>query len=263
MNIDWIYDLPALSLAAVVVGSLTCFGLVGMRVTRPLVVRWLGDPHPHNDVVSLLLATLGVLYGITLGLVSIAAWEAYEGTASGVDQEVAVAAALIADVDLLPEPARTEVLQSIALWRDHVVNESWPAQREGLKPESESAMLHRVERALVNFVPRTATEGALLAAALSEVNGLVRLGMQRFEAVESGLPRILWRIVILGAIQLIVCLWLQSSAKISLVYFSTAMVAGLLGLLIFFLAEVNNPLRGDYGISSDGFRDLRINLTAP
>ena len=119
-------------------------------------------------------------------------------------------------------------------------------------------MLHQVERALVHFEPRTAAETALLSAALSELNALVRLGMQRFESVDAGLPSMLWWIVILGAIQLIVCMWLQSSTKVSLAYFSAAMVAGLLGLHIFFLAEVNNPMRGDYGIPSDGFRDLLV-----
>lgn len=42
MNLDWIYDLSAMSLAAVIVGSLLTFALVGMWVTRPLVIRWLG-----------------------------------------------------------------------------------------------------------------------------------------------------------------------------------------------------------------------------
>jgi len=131
------------------------------------------------------------------------------------------------------------------------------------RPLDPEAAVHRVERALVHFEPRTTAETALQAAALSELNGLVRLGMQRFEAVEAGLPTMLWWIVILGAVQLIACMWLQSSAKVSLAYFSTAMVAGLLGLLIFFLAEVNNPMRGEYGIHSDGFRDLRITFAAP
>src|SRR5690606_26511115 len=142
MSVNWIYNLSEVPLALVIVGSLTVFSLVGRRLTRPLVIRWLGYPQSQPAVISILLATMGVLYGITLGLVSIASWEAYEGTASVVEQEAAVAAALIADVDLLPEPARTEILQSIALWRDHIVNTSWPAQRQGLKPREESAMLH-------------------------------------------------------------------------------------------------------------------------
>jgi len=260
---EWIYDLSELSLALVIVGGSLVFSLVGMRVARPWVARWLGATHPHNDLLSIMLATTGLLYGITLGLVSIAAWSAYEATADSVAQEAAVAAALIADVDVFPEPARTEILQSIAVWRDHVVNESWPAQRRGVKPKAESAVLHRVEQALVHFEPQTAAQTALLQAALKELNELVRLGMLRFESIEGGLPHMLWWIVILGAVQLIGCMWLLSSSKPSLAYFSTAMVAGLLGLLIFFLAEVNNPMRGDYGISSHGFRDLPLDVSPP
>lgn len=263
MNTDWIYDLSEISLALVIVGTLVLFSLVGMRVTRPWVVRWLGTTHGHNDVITNLLATIGVLYGITLGLVSIAAWEAYEGIAEGVEQEVAVATALIADVDVFPEPARTEIMRGIAAWRDHVVNESWPAQRQGLRPSEESAMLHQVERDLAHFEPTTQAQTALLRAALTELNELVRLGMRRFEAVGTGLPSMLWWIVILGAVQLIACTWLLSCEKPSLAYFSNAMVAILLGLLIFFLAEMNNPMRGEYSITSDGFNDLPLTVSAP
>ena len=94
MNMYWVYDLPNWLFAAMTVAVAVAIGLTGFYATRKWVRRVHGDEHSHNDIIGFFLGTIGLFYGITLGLVAVGIWQNYSDLDTKVDQEASALAAL-------------------------------------------------------------------------------------------------------------------------------------------------------------------------
>jgi hypothetical protein len=73
----------------------------------------------YNDLVSTTLATVGVFYGITLGLISVGAWQSFTDVSTQVAQESSLIAVMYREVSSYPEPAKTELQNSLRLYKIH------------------------------------------------------------------------------------------------------------------------------------------------
>jgi hypothetical protein len=91
MNMYWVYDLPNWLFAVLTVA----IGLIGFYATRKYVRRVHGDEISHNDIVGFFLGTIGLFYGITLGLVAVGTWQTYSDVDTKVDQEASALARCI------------------------------------------------------------------------------------------------------------------------------------------------------------------------
>ncbi len=72
-------------------------------IVRRLIVTLLVK---HNDLVSYFLGSLGVFYGLALGLIAVATWENYTEIDGVVSRESAAVASLYRDLDGYPQPLR-------------------------------------------------------------------------------------------------------------------------------------------------------------
>src|SRR6516162_10223274 len=124
MNMYWVYDLPNWLFAVLTVAVAIC--LVGFYATRQWVRRVHGEEISHNDIVGFFLGTIGLYYGITLGLVAVGTWQAYSDVDTKVDQEAAGLAALYRDVSNFPEPTRSELQADLREYTRKVIDVLWP-----------------------------------------------------------------------------------------------------------------------------------------
>ena len=77
MSFYWIYDLPNWLLCTLIVAVTVGLALAGLFITRPIVKQLVGASSKHNDLVSYFLGSMGVFYGLALGLIAVATWENY------------------------------------------------------------------------------------------------------------------------------------------------------------------------------------------
>jgi hypothetical protein len=106
LNLHWLHSLPEWQFCLIVVFAFVAVAVGGQMAARPLLRRWFGD-RDFNDLVGNYLSAFGVLYGITLGLISVGAWENYGDVESKVSTEAAAVASLYRNADCYPEPTRT------------------------------------------------------------------------------------------------------------------------------------------------------------
>ena len=114
MNMYWVYDLPNWLFAVLTVAVAVAIGLIGFCATRQWVRQVHGEEISHNDIVGFFLGTIGLYYGITLGLVAVGTWQAYSDVDTKVDQEASSLAALYRGVSNFPEPKRSELQAEFA-----------------------------------------------------------------------------------------------------------------------------------------------------
>jgi len=129
MNMYWVYDLPNWLFAALTVAVAVAIGLIGFYATRKWVRRVHGDEISHNDIVGFFLGTIGLFYGITLGLVAVGTWEAYSDVDNKVGEEASALAGLYRDVSSFPDPKRAELQTDLREYAHQVIDVAWPLQR--------------------------------------------------------------------------------------------------------------------------------------
>ena len=80
------------------------------------------------------------------------------------------------------------------------------------------------------------------------------------KSVVAGLPAPLWSVVLVGAFLNIAVTWFFDMKSQSMHFWMTVVFSGLLGLLIFLLAAMDNPFRGGISVSPEAF-ELLYNQT--
>ena len=243
-------DLPAWAFCLIVVSLVVGVALIGQRLVRPRLQRWFGDAD-HNDVVGHYIAAFGVLYGIMLGLISVAAWENFGEVEDLVSHEAAAVAALYRNVDCYPEPVRAELTTLLRDYTRHLIDVSWPEMQRGIVPRSGHPLILRVEKTLVAFEPTT--EGQILQhrESIYRFNHMVELRRLRMDCVEWRLPTILWVVVLAGSLMSFVLTWLLVVKNETLHNVLTSVMATLLGFLIYFLLSLDLPFEGQHGVGAD------------
>lgn len=262
MNFYWIYDLPNWLFATLTISIFVAFSTIGLWISRRLVLRWFGG-HSHNDVVSYYLSTAGVFYGITLGLIAVGTFTTFSEIDRGVSKEAALIAALYRNVSTYPEPARGELRRMVEDYTRFVIDEEWPQQRRGIVPLEGAARVTRLQQTLGAFNPAAEREKIIHAEALNEFGRLMEERRLRLQSVRSGLPVTMYMVVIIGALLNIMVSWLFVVENFRLHVMLNMLMAALLGLLVYLIAVMDNPFRGEFSVGPDAFEFVRDQLMTP
>ena len=251
MNFYWIYELANWQFAVICVGSFVTFALMGLFLTKNFIQR--NAMEDHNELLSAFMSGLGALYGITLGLIAVAAWENFDKIGDIVSSEAAVVISVYNDFRRLPEPYRGTLTTQLKSYVKHTIDEAWPAQQKGKVNKEGLSRLQNTYRTLLSFEPTNASQEILLDGATKNTNQLITLLESRMEKVEDGLPSAVWYVIIFGAILNISVTWLFHAEKRKVYTICVALYAALLGSLIFLVAAMDNPFRGEFSVSPDAF----------
>jgi hypothetical protein len=253
MNLLWLYLLPNWLFGTIVVGAFVAFSLAGQRLTRPVVHRWLGD-EDHNDLVGQFLSASGVYFGITLGLLSVGAWENYSGVDDAVTHEATTIGVLYRTIDTYPEPHRTVLVDQLRKYTRDEIDQSWPLQQQGISPAAVgSETLRQFYRYLTSVEPATESQKALHGEALRQFGNMVESRRQRLASVLTQLPPIVWLVVFGGSALNLALMWLFVVKNKPLHDLLTGTLAALLGLLVFLLAIMDFPFRGEFHVGPEAF----------
>lgn len=258
----WIYDLPNVVFGMFTITTFIVFGLLGLLAARHFLAKRWAHRRAQNEVVSYFFAAVGALYGITLGLISVGAWQNYADTDNKAGQEASAVAALYRDVDAFPEPTRTQLQISLHDYVRFIIEDDWPMQRKGQVPEGGRARLSRVQHRLYGFQPITESQKLIEAEAMKQFNKVTELREVRIQNVKSGLPAAVWWVVVLGAIINISFSWWFVVDSVRMHMLLTALFGGLIGLLVFLMAAMDNPYRGDFSVGPDALQAVYAGLMA-
>lgn len=262
LHLHWFRELPQWLFCLFVITVFLVVAVGGQIATRRLVRRWFGDGD-YNEIVGHYLSAFGVLYGITLGLISVAAWENFGDVEGKASAEAAAVASLYRNVDCYPEPKRTELTGVLRDYTRHVIDVSWPEMQRGILPYSSHTFVLRFQKALVGFEPLNEAQIALHRESLYRFNSMVEARRLRIDCVAWQLPTILWVVVLAGSLMSFMLTWLLVAERPLLHDVLTAILAGLLGLLIFFLATLDLPFEGTNSVGPDSFELVYEQVMTP
>jgi len=248
----WIYDIPTQSFAALSAGVFVGISVLGCFLLRPFLRLFVPRRSAANDVVGYVLSCFCVFYGILLGLLAVAVYQNYSQVEANVTREASSMAALYYDVSAYSEPQREQLLKSLRDYCQYVIEEAWPLQRKGIVPKEGVAKVRDFQTRLMQFQPKSKSDEIIHAETLRQFNNFVEHRRMRLHSVTTGIPSVMWYVVLVGAIINIAMVWLFD-VKLITHLFLGGLLAFYLGTMIFLIAAMDNPFRGEVSISPEAF----------
>lgn len=259
MSLLWLYQLHPFWLGALTVGALIGVSLLGLRSTRSLARRL---RPAQNDFANYFLAVVAVFYAVLVGLIAVAVWGNYTAIDGIASSEAVSASDVYRDVESYPPPVRDAVRGDLRAYVSFVIQQEWPAQRRGAGlPGEGQVMMQRIARELAVFEPATPGQQVVHGQTLRDLDDLFSNRRLRIEAVDSHLPRLMWLVVLAGAVIMIFMTYFFSVESEPLHRLLTAALSLVIGLVIFLILALDRPLIGYVSIDPSSFEDALTTMT--
>ncbi|MFY7969354.1 MAG: hypothetical protein ACOVNV_09700 [Pirellulaceae bacterium] len=251
----WIYDIPSPKLALLLAVGFALISWLGTIFVRPILRLFVRRRHDVNDIVGYILSCFGVFYGLLLGLLAVASYQNFENVEGIVADEAASLSALVRDVTAYPEPERQNLLWLLRDYTRYVVKDAWPLQRRGIVPEGGNVRMVAFHERLLKFEPKTAGQEIIHAEALGQFNKYLEARRKRLFSVTTSIPAAMWYVVLVGAVMNIALVWLFDMRLVSHLFLG-GLLSAFMGMMIFLIASLDNPFRGELSISSEPFQAI-------
>jgi hypothetical protein len=190
-----------------------------------------------------------------MGLLAVSAYQNKATVERSIMAEGTAVLALFRNVTAYPDQARVPLQESLRDYTLFVIDTEWPQMRRGEFAEGGMPLIDQLQQQITSFEPKTSGQHILHAETTNRFYEFLELRAERLYNATSSIPEIMWFVVLLGAFLSIFLVWL----------FNMSLIAGLFlgGLLSFFIGTVislimvlDQPLRGDFGISPEVFQLL-------
>ena len=233
----------------IIVGLFVIVSVAGLPIFGRLTAGRLRLTEEMNDDIIFFASAIGVFYSLTVGLIAVGVWSTYSSVEDVVSAEAASIASMYRDIGGYPEPARHELLAQLRGYTEFIITRAWPAQARGQLTDEATRRLNTIEQTLVSYEPATVGQQILHAETLHQMNDVTVLRRKRIHAIGSGLPSVMWSVVLIGAaLTISVTYFLQIQRTVHLVL--TAFFSMFIGLVVFVIASLDQPLSGPLAIDS-------------
>ena len=162
-----------------------------------------------------------------------------------------------------PDPKRGELQADLREYTRQLIDVGWPLQRRGIVPQNAAGAVNTLQTHLGSFEPATEGQKTLHAEAYREFSRIVELRRTRLKSVGAGLPMPLWYVLLVGAFLNIALTWFFHMRSQSMHFWMTVIFSALLGMLIFLLAAMDNPFRGEISVGPEAFEMVYEQLMKP
>jgi hypothetical protein len=207
----------------------------------------------HNDVAGFIYAVLGVAYAVLLGLMVVAVWQDWQAAHDSATQEANELAAVFWLAHGLPEPDGRHIQE---LARDYArveVLKEWPLMQHGKSSPKASELLDQMRASVEALHPTTDAQTVLYDNLLGRLHELGDARRARLLQAEEGLPAILWVVLLVGGTITVGFTYLFGLQSTTVHVLMVAALALVIGLVLFTVAALDYPFRGDISIGPDAF----------
>ena len=226
-------------------------GLILVQRTVSIATR-----RQHNDVTGFIYAVLGVVYAVLLGLMVVAVWEEWNEAAHTADDEANVLAEVFWLVDRMPESRGHHIQELARSYARVVVVKEWPLMGEEKSSPQAWDLLDDIRFSLQNFDPTTPEEQVVYEQGFERMRDLADARGDRLLQSKQGLPAILWVVLISGGIVVVSFTYLFGLDSTTIHLLMVASLALVISLVLFTVAALNFPFKGDITIHPEAMEQV-------
>lgn len=261
--LESLFDFPLVIAGPVIILLLCLFAISGLLLVRRLVLPRLRIHEEDSHFCGAMVPSVMVFYGLAVALIAVNLFETYADTTKVVNGEATALNGLYRDVSSYPDPIRLELQKELREYVDQVIHQAWPLQRRGKVPTAGIEYMSRFQAVLDKFEPASDGQKLLHGETLRAYNQLIQARRLRLDAVGTGLPGVMWIVILVGAV---ICLSASFFFKVEdarLHAILVALLAMFIGLIIFMIFAFDRPFRGDLGVQPEPYQLLYDQLMKP
>jgi hypothetical protein len=210
----------------------------------------------HNDVAGFIYAVLGVAYAVLLGLMVVADWQDWQQAHDSATQEANELSAVFWLAHGLPEPEARHIQE---LARDYArveVHKEWPLMQRGKSSPKAYELLDEMRASVEALHPADDAQTVLYDNLLQRLHELGDARRARLVEAEEGLPALLWAVLLVGGVITVGFTYLFGLQSTTVHVLMVAALALVIGLVLFTVAALDFPFRGDVRIDPDAFEQV-------
>ena len=251
---DSLCNRPLVIVGAAILILLCAFALGGLSIfSRQILPRLKLGPE-ESVFTSAMMQAVMVFYGLAVALIAVSVWQTHTDAAGTISGEASALGVLYRHVGGYPEPLRSQLRQDLREYLDYVIHEAWPLQRRGLVPSGGVEKVNDFEAKLVTFEPATEGQKLLHGETLRAYSQMIEARRLRLDAVLTGLPGVLWFVIVIGALVSLSSTFFFQVEDARLQRIQVVLLALFIGLLIFIIFALDRPFRGDLGLQPDPYQ---------
>ena len=280
---DWLYQYPSPVVAVIVVVVTALVAVGGFSLARRFLQPRIKYHDGVNDVISGALGAIVVLYGITVGLITIDVWQRHTTAEDIVVREAAAIQVLYvmvsADIgskrvaeqldqgpkrdEAEPTKVRKPVAELVSQYLRDIICVAWVEQRAGSKSSADWRALRDIRQVVLSIEPNEGGQQVRYAAAIESLNHLNELRRLRADAATNKLSGVMWMIIILGALMSMCLVYLFRLEDARLHLLVVSLLSGFLGLVFLMIVLNDRPFFGAAGIEPDSYTELGWMIKRP
>lgn len=250
---NWFYDTSVFITLPLFVGGFVLVSCLVVLALRPVVQRLVDDSQQWDRALGHVINTFGVFFGILLALVALSVYENFTETHSATLDEAAEISALYRDTTGLPDEVGDQMRAAIHSYVHTVINEDFPAQREGILPDFSAEQVDELEVLLHAFVPQNLQQQAEYVQLLGTFDGFIEARRDRLDATTLALPPLFWVVLWVGAAVTAVLIAFMDVRNTRLHVLMAGLLALFVGLVMFVTADMDHPYAGEISVGPGAF----------
>lgn len=221
----------------------------------------------NHDVADPLLSVVGTLFSILLGFLVAGAIQRFDEARIYVQEEAGAVAEVFRESEGLPPAIGQRIQRSCIEYVNVVIEKEWKLMEDKKASDEAWNTYGDIWRLCVKFVPQNEGESNVHQALLQAISHVGNYRTLRFAAMNNQLPFGMWLIVIVGGVATIIFTFFFEVKNERMQILMTSLVATVMALNVFLLANYDYPFSGDVNVRPTAFeldRDLfhRLQQTA-
>ena len=260
---DALFDLPLWITGPGIVVVMISFGLGGMFLVRRRVLPRLQVHVQDSEFAGAMVQCVMVFYGLAVALIAVSVWQTYSDVSTTVSREAITLGALYRDASSYPEPVRGALQTDLREYVRQIIDEAWPLQQHGKVPTRGVEMIDDFQKVLTAYEPATEGQKLLHGETLRAYNQMVEARRLRLDSVQTGLPSVMWVVILVGAIIGLSSTFFFRVEDARLHAILVTLLSTFMALVIFMIFALDRPYRGDLGVPSDPYQLIHDQLMKP
>jgi hypothetical protein len=216
------------------------------------------DGRTGNEAIGTVFGVVGGLHAVVMAFVLISLFDSVSTVRDGSYTEANGLVAVYWAADSLPEPARGQVQELSRTYARTVIDQEWPAMRDGAPVGGSAwALLDRM-RAAIDAAPTSSDwQMERKVEAASQLWGVYQARQARLTAAgNSGISAVVWIALIVGSILSLSLPYLFDGPKLRTHMTIMFALAGTIALLMFAIYQLQNPFSGGARVEPTAFTSI-------
>jgi hypothetical protein len=251
-----------LVLGVLMIGGPAVYAMAGVFLGRKLLHGRVQEG--HNDVCVPIFLNAGVLFAVLLGFMVVAVWESFDAARINVATEATALVPLYRSSGNLPPEAGDKIRELTREYIHEVIEDEWPTQASSGQPSSKARkQIGDLFRSFGNGTITTQMKkdyplscNVLMQALTDVTNDRNKRNLQANEDVST----VMWIVILSGAFVVITMSFIIYMERPLPHMIISAMMAALIGLLLFSCLILSHPFRGPIALSSESFEKTLVIL---